>query len=113
MTSMLDRIDKVQTSSDEYRMLFNAAASTSPTRLFSSASSTSSDPKFKSLPLSTADSDNLIETSTNETIVDNSFYLASDIFQPSEEYKHSIGVLMNNDDDTKDNFNAIPPRKYL
>jgi len=94
MSSLLDRIDKELNpfiSSDTCCMLFNASTIQ---RHISQNSS-----------YNNHDDNGFLPTATDDIFSD-------DLCQPLDDYKHSIGILLDDNDDDK-NFNRVPSRKLL
>ncbi len=93
MSSLLDRIDKElnpSLSSDTCCMLFNAST-------------------IQRHISQNYDDDGFLPTATDDIFSD-------DLFQPLDDYKHSIGILLDDNDDDKNvnkNFNRVPSRKLL
>jgi hypothetical protein len=87
MIFLLDKIDKELNTTDTC-MLFNASSN-----LQRHLSKNSSDKNQTFLPIP-----------QNENYFDDSF-------QPLDDYKHSLGILLDDQDDKIDNFNQIPSGK--
>ncbi len=100
MMTILDKIDKElnPSTSTDTCMIFNASSA-----LQHHVSKNSSDNNH-------FDDDTFLPIPTNDHFVDDSF-------QSLDDYKHSIGILLdNNDDDNQNrykNFNRVPSRKLF
>jgi len=104
MISLLDKIDKELnplTSTDNCRVLFNASSTIQRHSLDNNNNNNYHD-------------DNIfLPTSTDKNDFDNSLEVSNDLFEPFDDYKHSIGILLNNNENMKSNFNRIPSRKFF
>ena len=97
MSSLLDRIEKEFNSSDKHFMLFDATSSKVQRHL----SKTSSN--------HTCETDDEAFASSART---DSF--SDDSFHPFDEYKHSLGILLDeNEKNVNRTLNRIPSRKSL
>ncbi|CAF0771607.1 unnamed protein product [Rotaria sordida] len=101
MSCLLDKIDKElnpSSISNETYKLFDAASINKRQISLNSTDNNYNDETF--LPIS-----------TNDNVLDDSLQYSNDLFQPLDDYKHSIGILLNDDDDDKNvniAFNRIP-----
>ncbi|CAF3957022.1 unnamed protein product [Rotaria sp. Silwood2] len=100
MSCLLDKIDKElnpSSISNETCMLFNAASTIKRQMSLNSSDNNYNDETF-------------LPTSTNDNFLDDSLQFSNDILQPLDDYKHSIGILLDDDNDknVNINFHRIP-----
>jgi hypothetical protein len=94
MISLLDKIDKELNPTDTC-ILFDASSNS---QRHLSKNSSDIDNKCLAIP-------------QNETYLDDSLQISNDSFRPLDDYKHSLGILLDDKDDISDNFSQIPSGK--
>jgi hypothetical protein len=110
MMLLLDKIDKElnpSTSTDTCCMLFNASST-----FHHHMSNNSSDNNNNNYDDDDDDDETFLPTSKDENFFDDSLQLSNALFKPLDDYKHSIGILHNDNDENK-NFNRIPSGKLF
>jgi hypothetical protein len=111
MISLLDKIDKElnpSASTDTCCVLFNAS-STMQHHISKNSLDNNNNNNYH-------DDNVFLPTSSDEIDFENSLEVSNDLFEPLDDYKHSIGILHNdndNNDNIKKNFNRIPSRKFF
>jgi hypothetical protein len=106
MSSLLDKIDKElnpSISTDSCCKIFNASSTIQHHISINSSDNDKSD---------SYDNDAFLPIPINDSISDDSLQFSNDLFQSLDDYKHSIGILLDDDNDTVNkNFNRVPSRK--
>lgn len=96
MTSLLDRIDRE----------LNPSSETDTCMLFDASSNLQRQ-------LSRPSGETLLPITVDEFQSSESFQMSSDLSQPLEEYKHSIGILLGDDQEPYQNSQRIPSGKKI
>jgi hypothetical protein len=108
MSSLLDRIDKELNPpilTDTCCKIFDASSAIQ--RHISKNSLDNNTNNF--------DDDTYLPIPTNDSLLEDSLQFSNDLFQSLDDYKHSIGILLedDNNDNVNKNFNRVPSRKLF